>query len=43
MGETLMAHVPTAENCADLATKVLSGGGQKRNHLVSKVLYDIAD
>ena len=42
MGETLMAHVPTAESCVDLATKVLSGR-QKRNHLVSKVLYDIAD
>ena len=30
MGETLMAHVPTAENCADLATKVLSGGTEEK-------------
>ena len=42
MGETLTAHISTHENCADLATKV-HGGGQKRNHLVSKVLYDLAD
>jgi hypothetical protein len=42
MGETLTAHISTHENCADLATKV-HGGGQKINHLVSKVLYDLAD
>ena len=27
---------------ADIATKVVPGGA-KRNHLVSKVLYDLAD
>jgi hypothetical protein len=42
MNESLTGHIPTAENPADLATKVL-GGGQKRNHLVSKLLYDICD
>ena len=42
MGEILTAHIPSVDNCADLATKVL-GGGQKRDHLVSKLLYDIVD
>ena len=42
MGETITAHIPSVENCDDIATKVLPGW-QKRNHLISKVLYDIAD
>ena len=42
MGEMLTGHVRTHENVADIATKVLHAG-QKRNYLVSKVLYDIAD
>ena len=42
MGETLIAHIPSVDNCDDLATKVL-GGGRKRDHLVSKVLYGILD
>jgi hypothetical protein len=42
MGECLTTHVPTLENVADLATKFLSGG-QKRDHLVGMVLYDITD
>ena len=42
MGESLTGHIPTAENPADLATKILPGG-QKRNHLVAKLLYDIYD
>jgi hypothetical protein len=29
-------------NPGDLATKII-GGGQKRDHLVGMVLYDIAD
>ena len=42
MGKSLVGHVPSVENCADLATKLIPGG-QKRNYLVSKVLYDICD
>jgi len=42
MGETLTGHIDTNENPADLATKVIYGG-MKRDYLVSKVLYDIAD
>ena len=42
MGESLTGHIPTAENPADLATKVIAGG-QKRDHLVSKLLFDICD
>ena len=42
MGECLMAHIPTNENVADLATKII-GGGMKRDHLVRKLLYHIAD
>ena len=42
MGESLTAHIPTNENPADLATKVISGG-QKHDHLVSKLLFDICD
>ena len=42
MGETLTGHIPTAENPADLATKVIAGG-MKRDHLVGKLLFDICD
>ena len=42
MGETLTAHVRTAENPADIATKIIPGG-RKRDHLVGKVLYHIVD
>jgi hypothetical protein len=42
MGECVTAHVPTAQNPADLCTKVLPGG-QKRDYLVSLLLYDICD
>ena len=42
MGESLTGHIPTAENCADLATKIIPGG-QKRDHLVGKLLFDIVD
>ena len=33
---------PTVDNPADLATKIILAG-QKRDHLVSLILYDIAD
>ena len=40
MGDSLTGHIPTAETPADLATKIIPGG-QKREYLVSKLLYDI--
>ena len=42
MGESLTGHIATAENPADLATKIMQAG-KKREHLVSKILYDIHD
>ncbi len=41
MGETLMAHIPGAENPADLMTKVLSG--IKCQYLVQNLLHDMYD
>ena len=37
MGETLIGHISSTENPADLATKVIPGG-QKRDHLVNMLL-----
>ena len=42
MGECLTTHIRTENNPADICTKVLPGG-QKRNHLISLILYDICD
>ena len=42
MGESLVAHIPTDENPADLCTKILPGG-IKRNHKVNMVISDIYD
>ena len=39
MGETLCGHIRSEDNCADVCTKVISGG-RKRDGLVSQVLYD---
>ena len=36
------AHICTTENVADFGTKVIPGD-QKRDHLVGKLLYDLAD
>ena len=41
MDESRVTHIPTNNNCANLATKVLPGG-IKRNTLISNVIYDIA-
>jgi len=41
LGESVTCHIPTKDNYADLATKVLYG--QKRRHLVADLLYDIYD
>ena len=42
MGESLTGHISSKDNPADLATKTIPGG-QKRSHLVSKLLFDIHD
>jgi hypothetical protein len=42
MGECLTGHVSTHDNPADICTKLIPGG-QKRDHLVGLILYDIAD
>ena len=42
MGESLTGVIPTSENCADLVTKIITGG-KKRDHLVGKLLFDIVD
>ena len=42
MEEMLTVHIRTAENLADLDTKVIPGG-QKRDHLASKILFDLTD
>ena len=42
MGESLVTHIPTDENPADLCTKILQGG-MKRNHKVGLILTDVVD
>jgi len=42
MGECLTGHVSSKENPADLATKLIPGG-QTRDYLIGKLLYDICD
>ncbi|KAI2504635.1 Reverse transcriptase (RNA-dependent DNA polymerase) [Fragilaria crotonensis] len=42
MGECLTGHVSTHDNPADLCTKIIPGG-QKRDHLVGLILYDLTD
>ena len=42
MEEMLTVHIRTADNPADLGTKFILGG-QKRYHLVSKLLFDLTD
>ena len=39
MGESLVGHIPSKENVANLMKKVLHG--HKRRHLFSYILYDI--
>ena len=38
----LVGHVSTHDNPADICTKLIPGG-QKRDHLVGLILYDISD
>jgi hypothetical protein len=42
MGETIIGHVPSVDNPADICTKVVPGK-QKRNHLIRLLLYDLCD
>jgi hypothetical protein len=42
MGESIIGHVPSVENPADICTNVVPGG-QKRNHLIRLLLHDLCD
>jgi hypothetical protein len=42
MGESIIGHVPSVENPADICTKVVPGG-LKRNHLIRLLLHDLCD
>jgi hypothetical protein len=42
MGESIIGHVPSVDNTADICTKVVAGG-QKRNHLIRLLLHDMCD
>jgi hypothetical protein len=40
MGESIIGHVPSVDNPADICTKVVPGG-EKRNHLIRILLHDL--
>jgi hypothetical protein len=42
MGETIIGHVPSVENPAEIFTKVVQGG-QKRNHSIHLLLHGLCD
>jgi hypothetical protein len=42
MVESIIGHVPSVDNPADICTKVVAGG-QKRNHLICLLLHDLCD
>jgi hypothetical protein len=42
MGESIIGHVTSVDNLADICTKVVAGG-QKRNHLIHLLLHDACD
>jgi hypothetical protein len=42
MGESIIGHVPSVDNPADICTKVVTGG-QKWNHLIRLLLHDLCD
>jgi hypothetical protein len=42
MGECLTGHISTHNNPANICTKIIPGG-QKRDHLVGLLLYNISD
>jgi hypothetical protein len=42
MGESIIGHVPSVDNPADIYTNVVPGG-KKRNHLSCLLLHDLCD
>jgi hypothetical protein len=42
MGESIIGHVHSVDNPADICTNVVPGG-QKRNHLIHLLLHDLCD
>jgi hypothetical protein len=42
MGESIIGHVPSVDNPADICTTVVPGG-QKRNQLIRLLLHDLCD
>jgi hypothetical protein len=42
MGESIIGHVTSVDDPADIFTKVVPGG-QKRNHLIRLLLHDLCD
>jgi hypothetical protein len=42
MGESIIGHVPSVDNTADICTKVVPSG-QERNHLIRLLLHDLCD
>jgi hypothetical protein len=42
MGESIIGHLPSVENPADIFAKIVPGG-QKRNHLIRLLLHDLCD
>jgi hypothetical protein len=42
MGESIIGHVSSVENPAEICTKVVPGG-QTRNHFIRLLLHDLCD
>jgi hypothetical protein len=42
MGESIIGHMSSVDNPADICTKVVPGG-EKRNHLIRLLLHDLRD
>jgi hypothetical protein len=42
MGESIIGHVTSVDNPADICTKA-APGGQRRNHLIRLLLRDLCD
>jgi hypothetical protein len=42
MGESIIGHLPSVDNPADICTLFVAGG-QKRNHLIRILLHDLCD
>jgi 3-keto-L-gulonate-6-phosphate decarboxylase len=42
MGESIIGHIPSVNNPADIYTKAVPGG-QKRDHLIGLLMHEIVD